>query len=55
MIHQFKMDAAEVWVLNEFENKVFYGWDSREQRFRNTYDQLRQVRDEPEVLYQRTI
>ncbi|MEK6281257.1 MAG: SpvB/TcaC N-terminal domain-containing protein [Acidobacteriota bacterium] len=40
-IHQSGMEAGERWMLNDVAGKPLYAWDSRGQRLRTAYDQLR--------------
>ena len=40
-IHQKSPDAGERWTLNDVAGKPLYSWDSRDQKFRTAYDQLR--------------
>jgi RHS repeat-associated protein len=44
-IHQASMDAGERWMLNDVAGKPLYAWDSRNHRFRITYDALRRPTD----------
>ena len=61
-IHQASMDAGDRWVLNDVAGKPIRRWDSREQAFRSTYDELRRpmltflrAGDGAEVLIGRTV
>jgi RHS repeat-associated protein len=40
-IHQASMEAGERWMLNDVAGQPIYAWDSRDHRFRTTYDALR--------------
>ena len=44
-IHQTSMEAGGRWVLNDVAGKPIYAWDSRDHRFRTTYDSLRRPTD----------
>lgn len=39
-IHQASMEAGERWMLNDVAGKPLCVWDSRDHRFRTTYDRL---------------
>ncbi|PWT71278.1 MAG: hypothetical protein C5B59_18400, partial [Bacteroidetes bacterium] len=38
--HQLSMDSGERWNLSDTMNQQMYRWDSRDQRFREEYDEL---------------
>lgn len=40
-IYQSSMEAGELWMLHDVSGNLAYGWDSRGQRFRTVFDQLR--------------
>ncbi|HEX5685908.1 MAG TPA: SpvB/TcaC N-terminal domain-containing protein, partial [Ideonella sp.] len=40
-IHQASMEAGERWMFNDAGGQPAFAWDSREHRFRNTFDALR--------------
>lgn len=44
-VHQASMEAGERWMLNDVAGKPLYAWDSRDHRFRTTYDPLRRPTD----------
>jgi RHS repeat-associated protein len=44
-IHQASMEAGERWILSDVIGKPLYGWDSRNHRFRTTYDLIRRPTD----------
>ncbi len=44
-VHQASMEAGERWMLNDVAGRPLYGWDSRDHRFRTTYDPLRRPTD----------
>jgi RHS repeat-associated protein len=61
-IHQASMEAGERWMLNDVTNKPLYGFDSRNNRLRTTYDPLRRPTDSfltegasPEILIGQTV
>ena len=43
--HQSSMEAGERWMLNDVAGKPLYAWDSRDHRYRTTYDPLRRATD----------
>lgn len=44
-VRQTSMEAGERGVLNDVAGKPVFAWDSRDQRFRNTYDALQRPLD----------
>jgi RHS repeat-associated protein len=61
-IHQVSMDSGERWILLNVAGKLIYAWDSRDHRFRATYDPVRRPADSflrenmgPELLIGRTV
>ncbi|MDE1674624.1 SpvB/TcaC N-terminal domain-containing protein [Nocardia gipuzkoensis] len=44
-IRQASMEAGEGWMLNDVAGKPLSAWDSRDHRFRTTYDPLRRPTD----------
>lgn len=40
-IHQASMEAGDRWMLNDVSGQPLYAWDSRNQLFHSSYDQLR--------------
>ncbi len=61
-IYQSSMEAGERWTLNDVMGKTIYTFDSRENRLRTTFDQLRRPLEtflrentQPERLTGRTI
>ena len=44
-IHQASMEAGERWMLNDVSGNLLYAWDSRDHRFRTTYDAVRRPTD----------
>ena len=61
-IHQTSMEAGERWALSDVAGKPIYAWDSRDHRFRSTYDQLQRRKEtflsaglSPELLIGSTV
>ena len=44
-IHQASMEAGERWMLGDVAGKPLLAWDSRNHRFRSSYDALRRPTD----------
>ncbi len=44
-MHQSSMEAGQRWMLNDVTGKLIYNWDSRDHRFRTSYDALRRPLD----------
>ena len=44
-VHQASMEAGEHWILNDVAGKPLCAWDSRNHRFRTTYDALHRPTD----------
>jgi RHS repeat-associated protein len=44
-VHQASMEAGQRWMLNDVAGKPLYAWDSRDHRFRTSYDPLRRPTD----------
>lgn len=42
-IHQSSMEAGQLWMLGDIAGKPIRGWDSRGQRVRTEYDELRRA------------
>ncbi|OAQ74288.1 SpvB domain-containing protein [Pochonia chlamydosporia 170] len=40
-VHQASMEAGHLWMLHDINGNLVHGWDSRKQRFRNVFDNLR--------------
>jgi RHS repeat-associated protein len=40
-VHQASMEAGSLWMLHDVNGNLIHGWDSRGQRFRNVFDNLR--------------
>ncbi len=45
-LHQTSMDAGERWLLPDVVGTLMYQWDSRAQRVRHVYDELRRPVDQ---------
>jgi RHS repeat-associated protein len=43
LIHQTSIDAGARWLLNDAASKPLYSWDSKNNRIRTDYDQLRRA------------
>jgi RHS repeat-associated protein len=39
-VYQSSMDGGERWMLNDYLGKPVFGWDSKQQQFETTYDEL---------------
>ncbi len=44
-VHQTSMEAGERWMLSDVSGNPIMAWDSREHRFRTTYDTIRRPSD----------
>jgi RHS repeat-associated protein len=61
-IHQASMEAGKRWMLNDVVGQPIYAWDSRDHRFRTTFDPLRRPLEtflregaRPEILIGHTV